>query len=340
MKTCNYCKNNIELTNFYKNKNTKDGYTSLCKICYMSDERKETIKNQKKKLNEENNKICSTCKKVLNKEKFHKKKSKKDGLASQCRECCKKRKESSWKNKDKILTETNTRMCLMCNETKKYNEFTKNIRKKDGYEIYCKLCLIVRRQKVVKSEKIKEGSSKTCSMCKQENPYINFYKSSYNLDGYVKYCKICYKKYAWNENVRLYRINLRKNDINYRLISNLRGRINYAVKQNSKSDHTKILIGCTIPFLKKHLKSNFQGDMSWDNYGKEKNENGEIISHGWEIDHIKPCSLFDMSKPEEQRKCFNWRNLQPLWKNDNGSKSNNYKFDINHEIKLHFTITF
>lgn len=51
--------------------------------------------------------------------------------------------------------------------------------------------------------------------------------------------------------------------------------------------------------------------MNWDNYGE------------WEIDHIKPCASYDLSKPKEQRKCFNYMNLQPLWAEENlrkGSK--------------------
>ena len=49
--------------------------------------------------------------------------------------------------------------------------------------------------------------------------------------------------------------------------------------------------------------------MSWDNYGK------------WEIDHIRPCASFDLSKPEEQYKCFNYMNLQPLWEKENQTKT-------------------
>jgi hypothetical protein len=66
------------------------------------------------------------------------------------------------------------------------------------------------------------------------------------------------------------------------------------------------LLGCTIDFFKNHLESKFVEGMSWQNYGK-----------GWHIDHIIPCVSFDLSKPEEQRKCFHFSNLQPLWAVDN-----------------------
>jgi hypothetical protein len=50
--------------------------------------------------------------------------------------------------------------------------------------------------------------------------------------------------------------------------------------------------------------------MSWENYGK------------WHIDHIIPCSSFNLSLPEEQRNCFHYSNLQPLWAKDNIFKAN------------------
>jgi HNH endonuclease. len=47
--------------------------------------------------------------------------------------------------------------------------------------------------------------------------------------------------------------------------------------------------------------------MSWDNYGRD----------GWHIDHIRPCASFDLTDPEQQRQCFHYTNLQPLWAADN-----------------------
>lgn len=52
--------------------------------------------------------------------------------------------------------------------------------------------------------------------------------------------------------------------------------------------------------------------MTWENYG----------FYGWHIDHIKPCDSFDLMNSKEQEKCFNYRNLQPLWAEENFKKSN------------------
>lgn len=57
--------------------------------------------------------------------------------------------------------------------------------------------------------------------------------------------------------------------------------------------------------------------MSWKKY----------LEGGIHIDHKIPCKLFDLTKPEEQKKCFHYTNLQPLWELDNLRKGSslNYK---------------
>ena len=54
--------------------------------------------------------------------------------------------------------------------------------------------------------------------------------------------------------------------------------------------------------------------MSWKNHGL----------NGWHIDHIKPVSKYNLLDPEEQKKCFHYTNLQPLWAIENIRKSNKY----------------
>ena len=61
-----------------------------------------------------------------------------------------------------------------------------------------------------------------------------------------------------------------------------------------------------------YLAAKFQEGMSWDNHGE------------WHIDHIKPCCKFNLLDDEEQRKCFHYTNLQPLWSKDNLSKGGKY----------------
>ena len=88
-----------------------------------------------------------------------------------------------------------------------------------------------------------------------------------------------------------------------------------------KKPRTMQLVGCTVIELVKHIESKFLPGMSWSN----KSE--------WEIDHIKPCSSFDLSNPAQQKQCFHYTNLQPLWRIDNRTKSARYARI--HEIVSH-----
>jgi len=108
------------------------------------------------------------------------------------------------------------------------------------------------------------------------------------------------------------------NNIEYRIIRTIRGRIYRVLRNNSKSKSTIDLLGCSVKELKKWLESQFTKGMSWDNYG----------INGWEIDHIYPCSKFNLEQPYEQKICFNWFNLQPMWARDNRIKSNKLIVEI------------
>ena len=91
----------------------------------------------------------------------------------------------------------------------------------------------------------------------------------------------------------------------------LRDRLRWAIKEKGyyKGDNALKLVGITIPELKKHLESKFKDGMSWENHGK------------WHIDHIRPLASFDLEKLEEQREAFYYKNLQPLWAEENLRKA-------------------
>jgi Prasinovirus endonuclease VII len=99
-------------------------------------------------------------------------------------------------------------------------------------------------------------------------------------------------------------------DPSFRLTASLRERVREVLNGKSKSDRTLNLLGCSVEHLIRHLEAHFATGMSWDNYGK----------FGWHMDHIKPCASFNLTDPEQQRKCFHYSNIQPLWWWDNLSK--------------------
>ncbi len=96
-----------------------------------------------------------------------------------------------------------------------------------------------------------------------------------------------------------------------KISKNLRNRACDFIFKNIKTETVSKLIGCSHADLKAYLESKFLPGMTWGNYGK----------NGWEVDHIIPCSSFDMTLIENQRKCFHYTNLQPLWADDNRKKS-------------------
>jgi hypothetical protein len=96
-----------------------------------------------------------------------------------------------------------------------------------------------------------------------------------------------------------------------RLLSlSLGSRIRTAIKKGKKCSRTMDLVGCSIEELRKHLELQFQQGMNWYNHG----------IFGWHIDHILPCSSFDLNDPIQQKECFHYSNLQPLWAKDNMQK--------------------
>ena len=90
-----------------------------------------------------------------------------------------------------------------------------------------------------------------------------------------------------------------KNNINGRIALNLRNRMNYLLHKKCCSLYN--LLACDRDYLIQHLQSQFTSNMSWDNYGNY-----------WEIDHRVPCKYFDLTKENEQKKCFHYSNLRPL----------------------------
>lgn len=144
-------------------------------------------------------------------------------------------------------------------------------------------------------------------------------KKKYHRDNKEKIKKTSRNYYLKNiieikKKNKQYITNKLKNDKNFRLLQSLRTRTRNAIlsKGSKKHKNTLELIGCNIESVRNHLESQFKEGMTWDNYGKL----------GWNIDHIKPCSSFDLSELEQQKKCFHYSNLQPLWWWENLEKGN------------------
>jgi hypothetical protein len=87
----------------------------------------------------------------------------------------------------------------------------------------------------------------------------------------------------------------------------------------SKGGKTFALLGYSPTDLIKHIESQFVDGMSWENRSD------------WHIDHIRPVASFNFTTTEceDFKKCWALSNLQPLWAEDNISKSDKWDGVIN-----------
>lgn len=182
------------------------------------------------------------------------------------------------------------KVCPVCGVEKDLSEFTAN------KPNYCKLCRCLKTQEYYKKNKEKV-------LEKKKIPNKLYRQSAAGKESQYKHQK---KK--------------RRINPQYRLAESLRANVRSAIFRQpgaKKVMKTMDFVGCSPQDLRSHLEQQFTEGMSWDNYGKD----------GWEVDHIKPVTKFNLIDPEEQKKCFHYTNLQPLWAIDNRIKSNKYNED-------------
>lgn len=103
----------------------------------------------------------------------------------------------------------------------------------------------------------------------------------------------------------------KKVDPQYYLSCLLRSRLNMAVRGNQKSGSAVSDLGCTIAEFRAYIETLFQPGMTWDNHGR----------FGWHFDHVIPLASFDLTDREQLLVAVHYTNLQPLWWEDNLSKS-------------------
>ena len=102
-----------------------------------------------------------------------------------------------------------------------------------------------------------------------------------------------------------------KTDVNYRLIVYTRNRIYKFLKGMMKQSSSRDELGIDIDSYKKWIEFQFTPEMNWENI---------------EIDHVKPICKFDVTKDDELREAFNWKNTQPLLKHDQQQKGIKFNF--------------
>jgi hypothetical protein len=216
-----------------------------------------------------------------------------------------------------------TKVCKDCHEEKNLIEFPKHTQMKDGHLNKCKVCYkeymkvyeVKNREKLSEKhkayyennrEQIKERvrnrwnnnaseiNQKRREKYKSDESYRNARLKEVSVSNAK--CRPERRKKAKEEKSASYYLEL------------CRKRIRNAINgRGAKSDKTKALLGCDGDFLKRYLETTKVEGKDYSN------------AH---IDHIIPCSLFDMLDEEQQRTCFHYTNLQLLPAHENIAKSN------------------
>lgn len=103
-----------------------------------------------------------------------------------------------------------------------------------------------------------------------------------------------------------------QDDPDFRIRMRLSGRINDAFRRQKTSKRHVALryLGCSLEFFTRYIRKQFKPGMSMENYGRV-----------WELDHIKPCSSYNLQNDAEALECFNFSNYQPLLVSENRQKS-------------------
>lgn len=83
-------------------------------------------------------------------------------------------------------------------------------------------------------------------------------------------------------------------------------------------------LGNDLAGIREWLEGNFQGGMSWKNYGEV-----------WVVDHIVPLRMFNLFDEKDLQIVWHYKNLMPLLKVDNLKKEGNvfFAFEMLHELK-------
>lgn len=204
------------------------------------------------------------------------------------------------------------KVCNMCNKTKNISEYSIRDKNKNTYHHRCKEC-----------------SNNYAKEYREENH--NIIKQKQN-EWYDTKGKIWKKEY---DNANKEHTNTRdrdryKNDQQFRMKKILRTRFNKTVTGKKISNSILRYLGVSLEYFLKWIEYQFDENMNWDNQGTY-----------WDIDHVTPCSNFNLENEEEIKKCFNWKNIRPCEKIENYKKNNKIVESLinDHKVKVELYIS-
>lgn len=193
-----------------------------------------------------------------------------------------------------------TARCSRCDQIKTRDGFGPDKRNRTGLQSGCRQCDNNKQQEYRRTDHGRDMRN------------ISDIKYRLSNKGRQKH-----KEYKQSDHGRFIRSKSRKerlrSDPKFKMTEILRNRLRHAIRRTKhgsvvKSARTLDMLGCSMDEFIKHIEQQFQPGMSWENHG------------AWHIDHVLPCASFDLTDPAQQKTCFNFSNMQPLWAEDNIKK--------------------
>jgi len=182
-------------------------------------------------------KKCSKCEVEKESIDFYKKKTMKDGLRSECKECSKLYQEE---NREKIIL-----------QKRKYNEDNRDIINDKS-----------RKRYESNKEEVKEKARIRYNNLKDDDNFMERTRTM-SRDNWRRYREN--NRDRINEKIR----DRKNNDVLYKLSFTIRNSIYNSINRMgySKKDKSRDILGCSFEYFMKYIEEQFLEGMSWENHG-------------------------------------------------------------------------
>ena len=257
-------------------------------------------------------------------------------LNNQCRDCMreyhrdrnKKKNESEGKVVKKVDPEPFRgvkKTCIECKEEKDISEFQKRSDSADGHNNKCRECksgyhktwkteIATGERELFVAPEIVDGAKK-CLNCLIVKPISEFGERNDIAHGYRYDCKDC-RRLEHNE----WQKKRLETDDSFKIRRESCGNLkSFCSHPLAKSKKVESLTDIDNVLLRSWYESfDFGGEAMWDKYASKGGD------EGWSTDHVIPVSFFDLTKPEEKKLAYNWKNTRPLGLAENYDKRNKF----------------
>ncbi len=210
--------------------------------------------------------------------------------------------------------DTTTKKCCKCHQDKTLDAFNKCKSGRFGLHNHCRAC-----QKIVKGEwyvkhaeeERAKGKTPEGKAARKKSMQKRYWGDPEFRANFLEKNKLRRRGEAAKVRQRANEKKRRQTNPTYRLRAILNVRLRDVLKElgGTKAAELKELVGCCMSDLIKYIESLWLPGMSWENYGNKEGN--------WQLDHIIPVCSFNLIEAEQQKACYHYTNVRPLWKIDN-----------------------